>query len=136
VEITNPTYSGVVMGMSKNQNIYMLFSMASKMRCQQINKKMWEKAKATLNQAESATYINVRGKKCMGTNKTYVCYGHRNDPLEKELSQYSLFPNTPDEVKKSVNDGIGDIVSFLESAPRSVLYYLQSSITFLDVKKK
>jgi ectoine hydroxylase-related dioxygenase (phytanoyl-CoA dioxygenase family) len=37
---------------------------------------------------------------------------------------------------KKLNDGIGDIVSFLESALRSFLYSLQSSITFLDVKDK
>jgi hypothetical protein len=41
-----------------------------------------------------------------------------------------------DEVNKLVSDGIGDIVSFLESASRSVFYSLQSSITFLDVKDK
>jgi hypothetical protein len=51
------------------------------MRCQQINNKMWEKAKGTLNLAESTDYTNVRGKKYMGTNSTYVCYGHREDPL-------------------------------------------------------
>jgi hypothetical protein len=51
VEITNPTYPGVAMGMSKIQNVSMLFSMVSKRRCQQINNKMWEKAKDTLNQA-------------------------------------------------------------------------------------
>jgi hypothetical protein len=73
IEITNPTYSGVAMGMSKIQNVSMLFSTVSKRRCQQINKKMWEKAKDTLNQAEKAAYINVRGKKCFGTNRTYVC---------------------------------------------------------------
>jgi hypothetical protein len=46
----------------------------------------------------------------MGTNRTYVCYGHRKDPLGTNISKYSLFPNTPDDVNKSVNDGIGDIV--------------------------
>jgi hypothetical protein len=106
VEIINPTYYGVEMDMSKVQNVSMLFSMVSKRRCQQINKIMWEKAKDTLNQAESEAYINVRGKKCMGTNRTYVCYGHHKDPLGTKLGQYSLFPNTPDDVKKSVNDGI------------------------------
>jgi hypothetical protein len=40
VEITNPTYSGVAMGISKIQNVSMLFSMVSKRRCQQINKKL------------------------------------------------------------------------------------------------
>jgi hypothetical protein len=134
VEITNPTYSGVAMGMSKIQNVSMLFCMVSKRICHQINKKMCEKAKDDLNQAESAAYISVRGKKCMGTNTTYVCCGHHKDTLGTKLGQYSLFPNTPDEVKKSVNDGIGDIVSFLESASRSVLYSLQSSITFPGVK--
>jgi hypothetical protein len=136
VDITDPTYSGVAMGMSKIQNLSMLFSMVSNMRCQQINKKKWEKAKDTLNKAESAAYINVRGKKCIGTHIAYVCYGHRNDPLGTKLGQYSLLPNTPDDVKKSVNDGIGDIISFLESASRSVLYSLQSSVNFLDVKDK
>jgi hypothetical protein len=124
------------MGMSKVQNVSMLFNMVSKRRCQQIKNKMWEKAKDTLHQAESAAYINVRGKKCMGTNGTYVCYGHPKDPLGTKLFQYSLLPNTPDDAKKSVNDGIGDIVSFLESASQSVLYSLQSSITSLDVKDK
>jgi hypothetical protein len=136
MEITNLTYSGVAMGMSKNQNVSMLFSMASKRRCQQINKKMWEKAKDTMNQAQSAAYINVRGMKCMRTNTTYVCYCHHKDPLGTKLEQYSLLPKMPDEVNKLVNDGIGDIVSFLESASRSVLYSLQPSISFLDVKAK
>jgi hypothetical protein len=135
-EITNPTYSGVAMGMSKIQNVSMLFSTVIKRRCQQINNKMLEKAKDTLNQAEKAAYINVRGKKCFVTNIMYVCYGRRKDSLGKKLGQYSLLPNTPDDVKKKVNDGIGDIVSFLESTSRSVLYTLQSSINFLDVKDK
>jgi hypothetical protein len=76
IEITNPTHSGVAMGMSKNQNISMLFSMVSKRRCQQINKKKWEKAKDTLNQAQLAAFIHVQGKTYMGTNTAYVCYGH------------------------------------------------------------
>jgi hypothetical protein len=50
VEITNTTYYGVEMGMSKTQNVSMLFSIVMKRRYQQINKKMWEKD--TLNQAE------------------------------------------------------------------------------------
>jgi hypothetical protein len=50
VEITNPTYSGVAMGMSRKQNVSMLFYMVSK-KIQQMNNKMWEKAKDTLNQA-------------------------------------------------------------------------------------
>jgi hypothetical protein len=54
----------------------------------------------------------------MVTHRTYVCCGHRKDPLSKNSGQYSLLPNTPDDVKKSVNDGIEDIVSFLESASR------------------
>jgi hypothetical protein len=115
VEIANPTYSCVAMGIIKIQNVSMLFSMVSKRRCQHINNKMWERAKDTPNQAESTAYINFRGK-CMGTNITYVCYGHRKDPLGTKLGQYSLLPTTPDDVNKSVNDGIGDIVSFLESA--------------------
>jgi hypothetical protein len=60
MEITNPTYYGVATGMRKNQNVSMLFNMVSKRRCPQINNKMWEKAKDTLNQAESAAYINVQ----------------------------------------------------------------------------
>jgi hypothetical protein len=136
VEITNPKYSGVAMGMRKNQNVSMLFSMVSKRRCQQINTQMCEKAKDTLNRAESAAHINVRGKKYIGANRTYVCYGHRKEPFGTNLGQYSLLPNTPDDVKTSVNDSIGDIVSFLESASRSFLYSLQSSVTFLDVKDK
>jgi hypothetical protein len=101
VEITNPTYSGVAMGMSKIQNVSMLFSTVSKRRFQQINKKMWEKTKDTLNQAEKAAYINVRGKKCFGTNRMYVCYGHSKDSLGTKRGQYSLLPNTPDDVKKN-----------------------------------
>jgi ribosomal protein L22 len=65
VEITNPTYSVAAMGMSKKQNVSMLFSMVRKRICQQINNKSWEKAKDTLNQAQYAAYINVRGKKCI-----------------------------------------------------------------------
>jgi hypothetical protein len=72
----------------------------------------------------------------VGANITYVCYCHHTDPLGTKLGQYSLLPNTPDDDKKSVNDGILDIVSFLESTSRSILYSLQSSITFLDVKEK
>jgi hypothetical protein len=101
VQITNPTYSGVAMGMSKIQNISMLFSTVSKKRFQKINKKMWEKAKDTLNQAEKATYINLRRKKCVGANRMYLCYGHRKDPLGTKFGQYSLLPNTPDDVKKT-----------------------------------
>jgi hypothetical protein len=101
VEINNPTYSGVAMGMSKIQNVSMLFSTLSKRRYQQINKKMWEKAKDTLNQAEKAAYIKVHGNKCFVTNITYVCYGHRKDPFRTKLGQYSLLPNTPDDVKKT-----------------------------------
>jgi hypothetical protein len=97
VEITNPTYSGVAMGMSKIQNLSMLFSMVSKRRCQQINKKMGEKAQDTLNLADKNAYISVRGKKCFGTNRTYVCYDHRKDPLGTKLDQYSLLPTTPDD---------------------------------------
>jgi hypothetical protein len=89
------------MGMSKIQNISMLFSMVSKRRCQHINNKMWEKAQDTLNQAEKAAYINVRGEIFFGTNRTYVCYGHRKDPLGTKLGQYSLLPNTPDDVKNT-----------------------------------
>jgi hypothetical protein len=136
VDLTNPKFSGVAMVMSKIHNVSMFFSMVSKRRCQKIKNKMWEKEKDTLNQAESAAYINFGGKKCMGIHRTYVCYGHLNDPLGTDLGQYSLLHNTPDDVKKSVNGGIGDIVSFIESASRSVLYSLQSSITFLDVKDK
>jgi hypothetical protein len=51
MEITNPTYFGVEMGMSKVHNLSMLLSMVSKRRCQKINTKMWVKAKDTLNQA-------------------------------------------------------------------------------------
>jgi hypothetical protein len=86
--------------------------------------------------AQSAAYNNVRGKKNVGTNSTYMCYSHRKDPLGKTLGRYSLLSNTPDEVKKIVHDGIGDIFLFLEASSRSVLYSLQSSNTFLDVKDK
>jgi hypothetical protein len=54
--------------------------------------KMWEKAKDTLNQAESAAYINIQGHNCMGTNITYVCYGHRKDPLGKSLANTHCCP--------------------------------------------
>jgi hypothetical protein len=121
---------------SIGENVSILFSMVSKRICQQINTKICENANDTLNQAESAAYINFQGKKCMGTNRKCVCYIHRKYPLGTNLGQYSLLPNTPDDIKKSVNDGIGDIVSFLESASWSVLYFLQSYITFLDVKDK
>jgi hypothetical protein len=63
--------------------------------------KMWEKARDTLNQAEKAAYINVCGKKCFGTNRMYVCYSHRKDPLGTKFGQYSRLPNTPDDVKKN-----------------------------------
>jgi hypothetical protein len=60
----------------------------------------------------------------MRTHITYVCYGHRKDPLGTTLGQYSLLPNTPDDVKKSVNDGIGDIVSFIECFVfPAIIYY-------------
>jgi hypothetical protein len=72
VEINNPRYSGVAMGMSKEENVAMLFSKVSKRRSQQINKKRWEKAKDTLNQAQSAAYTNVRGKK-MYRNQLNIC---------------------------------------------------------------
>jgi hypothetical protein len=62
---------------------------------------MLEKAKDTLNQAAKADYINVRRKKCFGTNRIYVCYGHHKYPLGTKLGQYPLLPNTPDDVKKN-----------------------------------
>jgi hypothetical protein len=96
VEITNPTHSGVAMGMIKIQNESMLFSMVSKRRCQQINKKCGKRVKDTLNQEESEAYINVRSKKCMVTNTAYVYDVHCKDPLGTKLGQYSLLPNTPD----------------------------------------
>jgi hypothetical protein len=52
VEINNPTYSGVAMGVSKEENAAMLYSKCSKRRCQQINNKMWDKAKEALNLAQ------------------------------------------------------------------------------------
>jgi hypothetical protein len=45
IEITNRTYSGVAMGMSKIQNVSMLFSTVSKRICQQINKKCGKRIK-------------------------------------------------------------------------------------------
>jgi hypothetical protein len=85
---------------------------------------MWDKANETLDLAQSADYTNVRGKTCVGTDFTYVCYGHRKDSLGKKLGQYSLLPNMPDEVMKKINEGIGDIAVFVEAASRSVLYSL------------
>jgi hypothetical protein len=55
--------------------------------------------------------------------------------LEQSLTNTHCCPPLQTMVKK-MNDGIGDIVSFLESASRSVFHSLQSSITFLDVKDK
>ena len=122
--------------MSKETNVAMLFSKVNRRRCQEINKKTWDKAKETLDLAQSVSYTNVRGKKCRGTHSTYVCFGHRKDPLGKTLGRYSLLPNTPDTVKKQVNDSIGDLVILLEAASRSVLYCLQSTRMFLNVKDK
>jgi hypothetical protein len=52
------------------------------------------------------------------------------------IGSYSLLPNTPDDVKKKIHYGIGDIDVFLEAASMSVLYSLQSSNTFVDVTDK
>jgi hypothetical protein len=85
VELSHWTYSGVVMGMSKDKNLAMLFRKVSKRRCQQINKTMWDKEKETFDLAQSVAYTNVRGKSCLGAHSTYVCYGHRTDPMGKTL---------------------------------------------------
>jgi hypothetical protein len=56
VGMTNPTYSGVMMGVSKEKNVTMLFSKVITRRCQQMNKKMWANATKTLDLAQSVAY--------------------------------------------------------------------------------
>jgi hypothetical protein len=114
----------------------MLFSKVSKSRCQQINTNVWDKARKTLDFAHSVAYTIVRGKNRLGTHSTYVCYGQRKDPLGMTLGPYSLLPITPDNIKKQVHKEIGNLVFTLDDASRSILYSMQSSKTFLDVKDK
>jgi hypothetical protein len=82
LELNHPTYSGVAMGTIKEEKVAMLFSKVSKVskrRCKQINNKMWDKVKETLDLAQSAAYTNIRGKTCVRTNSTYVGYGHHKE---------------------------------------------------------
>jgi hypothetical protein len=97
---------------------------------------VWDKAKQTLDLVQSVACTNVRGKKYNGTRSTYVCYGHSKNPLGMTLGHYSLLSNTPDDIKKQVQEEIGNLVVALEDASRSVLYSMQSSSTFLDEKDK
>jgi hypothetical protein len=66
VDMMNPTYSGVVMGVSKEKNVTMLFSKVSTRRCQKMNKIIWAKAMKTLDLAQSVAYTIARCKKTPG----------------------------------------------------------------------
>jgi hypothetical protein len=136
VDLIHPRYSDVVMRLNKEKNVEMLFSKVSRRRYQQIKRKVWDMARETLALVHYVAYTNVRGKKWQGTHSPYVCYGHHYDQLRMALGHYSLFPNTPDNIKKQVHEEIGNIVIALEGASRSVLCVMQSSSTFLDVKDK
>jgi hypothetical protein len=108
----------------------MIFRKVSRRRHRKINTEVWDKAKVTLDLAQSVAYTITIDKKRQGTHSTYVCYGHRNDPLGMTLGRYSLLSNTPDSIKKQVHNEISNLMCRLEDASRSVLYALQSSKTF------
>jgi hypothetical protein len=131
VDLFSPKLSGVVMGMSKEKKVTMLFS---KRRCQQININLWDKTRETLVLAQSVVFTNARGNTCRGTQSAYVRYRHCKDSLGMTLGHYSLFTDTSYDIKTQVHDEIGNTVISLEGASRSVLYAMQSSSTFLDVK--
>jgi hypothetical protein len=76
VDMTNPTYSGVVMGVSKEKKLTTLFSRVSKRRFQQMNKNVWANITKTLYLAQSVTYTIARGKKRQGTHSTYWYLGN------------------------------------------------------------
>jgi hypothetical protein len=87
VDMMNPTYSGVVMVVSKEKNVTMMFSKVSTRRCQKMNNIMWSKATKTLDLAYSIAYTISRGIKRLGAHSTYVCYGYRKDPLRMTLDR-------------------------------------------------
>jgi hypothetical protein len=68
VDMMNPNYSGVVMGVIKQKNITMIFRKVSRTRYHQINTKVWDKARVTLHLAQSVDYTILRGKKRQGTH--------------------------------------------------------------------
>jgi hypothetical protein len=72
VNLIHPMYVGVEMGMSKEKDVAMIFSKVGNIRCQQINKTVWDKARETLDLAQSVAYTNMRCKQWNGTHSTYV----------------------------------------------------------------
>jgi hypothetical protein len=52
VDMMNPTYSGVMMGVRKQTNVTILLSKVSKRRSQKINRNMWAKAMKILDLAQ------------------------------------------------------------------------------------
>jgi hypothetical protein len=48
VDLIHPTYSGVVMGLSNEKNVAILFSKVSKRIYQNINRNAWDKARETI----------------------------------------------------------------------------------------
>jgi hypothetical protein len=72
VDPINPKLYGMVMGLSKDNNVAMQFIKFSKRRYQKINKKVWDKARETFDLTHSVAYTNVRGKTWHGTHSTYV----------------------------------------------------------------
>jgi hypothetical protein len=136
VDLINPKLSSVIMGLSKEKNVAILFSKVRKIILHQINRNGWDKARETLALAHSVAYTNVRGKTCNGIHSTYACYRHRKDPRRMTLDHFSLLSNTADDIKKQVRKEIGNIVVALEDDSRSVLHAMKSASTFLDVKDK
>jgi hypothetical protein len=56
------------MGLSKENNVAMMFSKVSKIRYQQINRKAWDKASDTIVLAQSVAYTNTIGKTFQGNH--------------------------------------------------------------------
>jgi hypothetical protein len=68
----NPKFFGMVMGLSKDNNVAMIFSKACKRRCQQINTNVWVEARKKLDLAQYVAYTNVRGKHAMALTQ-HMC---------------------------------------------------------------
>jgi hypothetical protein len=72
VDLIHPTFLGVEMGKSKENNVAILFSKVSYRRCHKINKKVWDKARERLDLAQPGDYTNVRGKNTMARTQ-HMC---------------------------------------------------------------
>jgi hypothetical protein len=54
IDLLDPKFSGVTMGLSTENNVAMLLRKVSKRRCQQINNNVWDKGMETLDLEQSS----------------------------------------------------------------------------------